>query len=139
MLDPERFVDVGVGSAVVPFDLFLDPGFGREQNHGDVAQPGRVLDGRAELVAVRSRHADVANDQIGHLFAADFQAFLSVVGVEQVVVLVEDVVQQAVDLCVVFHDEQRVGFFAARLPHHGQFVVGRRYRDGRRGAQPRGL
>lgn len=53
---------------------------GGDEDHRDVAQPGRRLDRLAHLVAVHARHFDVEQDHIRRVFLGDLQRRLAAGG-----------------------------------------------------------
>ena len=78
----ERFVNIGVGAAVVSFDPLFDPVLGRQQDENGMAELRIVFNGFTQGDPVHFGHPDVADDHFRHLFPGHLDAFRSVIGVQ---------------------------------------------------------
>ena len=101
----ERFCDVRVGTRLVTLLALVVEGACREENDGDVARHGVVLQLACELQSVHDGHHDVRDDQFGHLAPCAVQSAASVGSLDDVVLLFEDRLEVGAHAAVVVDDE----------------------------------
>ncbi len=81
---------VGLGEVVIGTEahgvaLVLATGDAGEEDEGDGGGLGVLLESGEGLVAVHVRHLDVTDDEVGRVFAGEFEAFASVSGAESLI------------------------------------------------------
>ena len=104
-----------------PFDVALRIGFGRQEDHGDVAPFGIFLDVRAEGVAGLAGHDDVAENKVGQGELEVLLCLQAVRSQDYVVARREKLAQEIADFVGVFGNQDRAFFLST--------LVRRRLRD----------